>query len=728
MKIIRIILIILCTLFSGTIVNTYAQDKPDLKSLIEEANAREVDTVKVNLLLQICDNLYRTKPVETIKYATEALDLSKKLKFRKGEAYAEKSLGMGYYIKADYIKANDHFQQALNIFGLIHDKVGQSNMLSNLGTLYNNKGADAKALDYFFQSLSIAEDIGDTLRILTANINIGNVYSSKEVTADTAMGYFEKALNLAEKINNYNAIGTASVNLGDLYFLKGDYDVALSYFERSLKAFKKTNSGNLPYTLNYIGKVYAKRKDYASALLYQKEALHFSEKANSTFEVAQAIIAMANTYSLEGKTDSALILYKHAEKIAGQIGARNEREITYKELAAIYALKKNYKNAFEYQIMASNLKDTINSLSSQKEINNLQANFAVSSAQKEIEILKQDARLREAKGRLQWVVIFFLFLGVVSVSFFLRMLYKANVQKKKVNAALNEANGNLTTALETVSEQKMQIEMAHKVITGGINYARYIQKSVLPKAEQLAASLGDHFVIFKPKETVSGDFYWVYEKEEKVIVVAADCTGHGVPGAFMSMLGITLLNEIVKKNSVSNPAEILDRLRQEVIDSLKQNGDRQEAKDGMDISLCCIDYKHMKLQYAGAVNSLYLVRKKGNEEIGLVHDESINGSMMIEIKGDQMPIGINDEMKSFSYHDIDICKGDTFYISSDGFHDQFGGPKRKRFSYKRFREALITTKSDNMCDQKVQLERLINDWMGENDQTDDILVIGFQVN
>ncbi|HKK41980.1 MAG TPA: tetratricopeptide repeat protein, partial [Bacteroidales bacterium] len=691
-------------------------------------DAGKDDTVKVKLLIQICDSLYRTKPEKTIKYATEALDLSIKLKFRKGEAYAEKSLGMGYYIKADYVKANDHFQKALNIFGLIHDKVGQSNMLSNLGTLYNNKGADAKALDYYLQSLGIAEDIGDTMRILTAQVNIGNIYSNKEVTADTAMEYYKKALALSEKINYSDGIGTSSVNLGDLYFLKGDYDDALMYFERSIKAFKKINSGNLPYTLNYIGKVYAKRKDFANALVYQKEALHLSEKANSKFEIAQVLIALANTYNLEGKTDSALILFENAEKIAGQIGARNEREITYKELAAIYALRKNYKNAYQYQIMASNLKDTINSLSSQKEINNLQTNFAVASAQKEIEILKRDARLREAKGRLQWVVIFFLFLGVVSVSFFLRMLYKANVQKKKVNAALNEANGNLTSALETVSEQKMQIEMAHKVITGGINYARYIQKSVLPKAEQLAASLGDHFVIFKPKETVSGDFYWVYEKEEKVIVVAADCTGHGVPGAFMSMLGITLLNEIVKKNSVSNPAEILDRLRQEVIDSLKQNGDRQEAKDGMDISLCCIDYRNMKMQYAGAVNSLYLIRKTGNAEVGLVHDESYNGSMMIEIKGDQMPIGINDEMKNFSYHEIDICKEDTYYISSDGFHDQFGGPKRKRFSYKRFREALITTKGDNMCDQKIRLERVINDWKGDNDQTDDILVIGFRVN
>ena len=724
MKLVRLFIIIL---FSVAELKAYSQNS-DLQSLIENVNQGKDDTAKVNMLIQICDSLYRTKPDETIQYAIRAQELSKKLKFKKGEAYSEKSLGMGFYIQADYIKANDHFQKALTIFGLIHDKVGQSNMLSNLGTLYNNKGADAKALDYYLQSLGIAEDIRDTMRILTAQVNIGNIYSNKSVTADKAMDYYEKALGLSEKINYYDGIGTASVNLGDLYFLKGDYDRALSYFEESLKAFKKINSGNLPYTLTYIGKVYAKRKDFAAARRYQKEALHFSERANSNFEIAQALIALANTYNLEGKLDSALSFYKHAEKIAAQIGARNEREITYRELAAIYALKKNYRNAFEYQIMASNLKDTINSLSSQKEINNLQTSFEVSSAQKEIEILKRDARLREAKSKLQWVVIFFLFLGVVSVSFFLRMLYRANVQKKKVNAALNVANGNLTTALDTVSEQKTEIEMAHKVITGGINYARYIQRSVLPKAEQLAECLGDHFVIFKPKEIVSGDFYWVYEKEEKRIVVAADCTGHGVPGAFMSMLGITLLNEIVKRDSVTNPGAILDRLRMEVIDSLKQNGDRGEAKDGMDISLCCIDYKNMKLQYAGAINPLYIVRESGNAVVGIVHEESTDKKLIIEIKGDPMPIGINDEMENFSYQEIDICKGDTYYISSDGFHDQFGGPRRKKFSYRKYRESLINTWSENMCDQKIRLEKEVDDWRGEHEQTDDILVIGFRIN
>lgn len=719
--------ILFVILFSGTLFKGYSQNL-DLKTLIEDVNNRKDDTVKVNMLIQICDSLYRTRPVETIKYATEAHELSQKLNFKKGEAYADKHIGMGYFIQAEYVKAFDYFQQSLDIFEILNNKKGVANMLNSLGTIYNNQGNDAKALEFYLRSLSISEEIGDSVRIVTAQINVGMIYSKKEATNDKAKEFYLKALRLSEKLHYYDAIGTVSVDLGELYFFKGEYEEALSYFENSLKAYRRINSGNVPYTLIYIGKVYAMRKDYLNAMRYQLEALHVSRQTNSKLEEAQALIGLANTYTEQGEKDKALALFKQAEQITKEVGARIERKETYKGIASIYALKRDYQNAFRYQLMESNLKDTTNSVTSQIEINKLQTKYEIESIQKENEILKRDAKLREAKSRLQLVVIFFLFLGVVSISVFLILLFRANAQKKKANEELNQANGNLTTALDTVSAQKKQIEIDHEVITGSIRYARYIQRSVLPKSEQLASSLGDHFIIFKPKEIVSGDFYWVCENGKNIIIVAADCTGHGVPGAFMSMLGITLLNEIVKKDSVTNPGIILDRLRAEVIESLKQNGINGEAKDGMDISLCCIDFENMKLQYAGAINPLYLIRETGNERIGVVHDESTEENMMIEIKGDPMPIGINDDMNSFTFHEINICKGDRYYLSSDGFHDQFGGPNRKKFSYKQFREQLIKTRSEIMCDQKSMLEQVFDEWKGDNDQTDDILVIGFRVN
>ena len=303
---------------------------------------------------------------------------------------------------------------------------------------------------------------------------------------------------------------------------------------------------------------------------------------------------------------------------------------------------------------------------------------------------------------------------------------------EKVNRELADKVKERTLEIEeqrdVLISQKNQIEKINIEITDSINYARYIQSSVLPKADQLESCLGEHFIIHKPKDIVSGDFYWVSEIGNKTIIVAADCTGHGVPGAFMSMLGITLLNEIINKDSVTDPGVILDRLRNEVTASLKQKGERWEQKDGMDIALCTLDRENMKLQFAGAINSLYLIRKSNIENVGVVHSESNEADRLIEIKGNAMPIGIIDEMDNFIFHEIDIYKDDSFYLFTDGFPDQFGGLDHKKFSYKQFREQLIKTVNKTMTDQKLVLEQVLHDWMGKTIQTDDILVIGFRIN
>jgi serine phosphatase RsbU (regulator of sigma subunit) len=298
------------------------------------------------------------------------------------------------------------------------------------------------------------------------------------------------------------------------------------------------------------------------------------------------------------------------------------------------------------------------------------------------------------------------------------------VQQKE---AIESNNRELNNTLELVSSQKRVIETAHEEITASINYAKFIQSSVLPKDEELEAYLGDYFVMHKPVEIVSGDFYWISSAEGKVIVAAADCTGHGVPGAFMSMLGIALLNEIVNKETITEPGIILDHLRHEVTSSLKQKGLRQEQKEGMDISVCTIDRKNMKLKFAGANNPLYLIRKHNVENVGIIHPETKGEMTLIEIKGDQMPIGLAEDMQSFSSHEIDILKDDLFYMFTDGFPDQFGGSAHKKFSYKRFRELLLGTITDKVSGQKPELEDALGKWIGNENQTDDILVIGFRI-
>jgi tetratricopeptide (TPR) repeat protein len=693
----------------------------NLPEMIEYANTANDDSVKVNMLLSICDSLYRPEPEQAFRYGTIALELARKIKFRKGEAYALKYIGMRYYVQGEYVKAIDCFENSLEIFQEINFKRGVANILNNLGVIYNNYGDDAKALEFYLRSLGISEEINDSARIVSALTNIGLIYSKKDDKFEDAKEHYLKALTIAEKIGYTLGIGTISVNMGELFFRKGDFEEALKYYEKSVKEYKKVKSLNVTFTLNNIGKIYTQLKDYQNAIKYQEESLEIARQTNSKLEICQSMLGLANTYLQKGDNNKALNCFKQSEKISDEIGVNYERLETYEGMAKTFFRKGDFFNAYNYQLKASRLKDTVFSETNRTTINKLELQQEFASVIKENTNLKTEAKLIDSKNRLQRLVIGLMALGFILISVFLTMLPRANNSKKKANDKLN-------VTLGIVNLQKTQIESANKEITSSIEYAKSIQTSVLPKTDTIESCLGEHFILYKPAEIVSGDFYWVSEKDHKTIIVAADCTGHGVPGAFMSMLGITLLDEIVNKESVTNPGLILDRLRKEVTSSMKQKGEKGERREGMDIALCTLDRENMKLNFAGAINPLYLIRETTILNNTVTESEPMANYRLIEIKGDPMPIGISEEMRNFTSNEIDIQSGDTYYMFTDGFPDQFGGMNHKKFSYKQFKEQLVKTKSKTMAEQKLLLEKVLSEWMGNNSQTDDIMVIGFRIN
>lgn len=281
-------------------------------------------------------------------------------------------------------------------------------------------------------------------------------------------------------------------------------------------------------------------------------------------------------------------------------------------------------------------------------------------------------------------------------------------------------------AAEKIKKQKSEIEQQHeelksqseyitaqnRKITDSIKYASRIQAAVLPQHEYIKKFLPRHFILFKPRDIVSGDFYWATAKNNKIVLVAADCTGHGVPGAFMSMLGVSFLNEIVNKNPITTAGFILDNLRDYVKSTLSQEGKTDEAKDGMDLSLCIIDKENSQLQFAGAYNPLVYFR---------------NGEMY-EIKADRMPIGIHSSKETpFTNHTLDIEKEDVFYMFSDGYHDQFGGDKRRKLMKKPFKSLLGEIHQKPLVEQMEILDKENVDWIGNYEQIDDIIVVGFKI-
>ncbi|MDA3892886.1 MAG: nitrate/nitrite transporter NrtS [Salinivirgaceae bacterium] len=264
--------------------------------------------------------------------------------------------------------------------------------------------------------------------------------------------------------------------------------------------------------------------------------------------------------------------------------------------------------------------------------------------------------------------------------------------------------------LRRKAEQKVRKQNEH--IAQSINYASRIQNAVLPSGDKIAELMPEHFILFKPRDIVSGDFYWMARNENKLILTAADCTGHGVPGAFMSMLGVSFLNEIVLKERVNKAHEILNKLRVSVKSTLSQSGGENDTKDGMDMALCIIDYDTMTMQFAGAYNPLYLVRN----------------SELIQYKADRMPIGVHlKEKATFTNHEISLEKGDSFYIFSDGYMDQFGGDEGRKFSSKAFKELILSMQEKSMAEQRVILGENFKMWRGNHSQIDDVLVIGGKI-
>jgi serine phosphatase RsbU (regulator of sigma subunit) len=286
-------------------------------------------------------------------------------------------------------------------------------------------------------------------------------------------------------------------------------------------------------------------------------------------------------------------------------------------------------------------------------------------------------------------------------------------------------NEELESQRDAIVNQKEQLESAHLHLSDSINYAKKIQDSILPNKDILNKKFSDSFVLFKPKDNVSGDFYWWTHIENHTIITAADCTGHGVPGAFMSMLGTSFLREIVQKEYITHTGVILRKLRKEVVKTLKQKGKSGEQKDGMDMAIISINHENNLLQFSGANNPLYIITANKRKLEGIENLDGLPG--FYEIKPDKMPIAIYERMDTFKTHEIQLEEGDQVYLFSDGYPDQFGGPRGKKFKYKPFKQLLYKNAEQNMLIQNKILSKTYDDWKGYQEQIDDVVIVGIKI-
>jgi serine phosphatase RsbU (regulator of sigma subunit) len=473
-----------------------------------------------------------------------------------------------------------------------------------------------------------------------------------------------------------------------------------------------------------IGQAYIFKQDFNKALENYTISLELTKKQKNEFALANLYTYYADYYLRIKQFNKAIEYSEEAIKIASEINAPLLLKNSYQFMMEAYSGKKDYKNSLHYATLYYETGNQLVNEEKSKQITRIvmQSEFEKKQDALRFEQAKKDIE-NKAKLQRQKYYTYGAFVGLALIVGVLFLILKNSQQRKKANLVLTEKNALITEKNNLLELQKEEISHKNKQITDSIVYAKRIQNAVLPPEDFFRQLHFETFILYKPKDIVSGDFYWISNKENKTIVVVADCTGHGVPGAFMSMLGISLLNELAAnlylKEQTFDAAYILNELRNNLKQALHQTGKRDETKDGMDLSCLVLEKNAEKVDFAGAYNTAYRVRK----------------GELTEYKADKMPIAIHfRDGETFTNHEIDIEKGDMIYMCSDGYVDQFGGPDKKKFLVKNFRNLLTQISALPIDEQQSKLDHTLETWMSYTDakgnefeQIDDITVLGIRL-
>ena len=627
----------------------YAQ----LQLQIAEADSQ---FARVNLNMGLSFD-YRLKFDSAIHYYNIALEKYKKLGsvFWQGQTYV--NLGIVNYYKGDFDLSVEHYFNAIAMFDSINYLPSISSIYINLGSLFQEKQDYNRSLYFLRKAIDINKELKDSSSLAAIYNNLGINYK-KLNKIDSAIYFYEEAIRLKKSLGEESSLASTLSNLGQLYVLLKDYDLALKYHIESLSLERKFNN-ELGICQSYIniGEVFLAKEDFVSATFY----------INNGYEKAKELKTLEN-----------LIASTHA-------------------MATLHEKTNDFKKAYQYHILHSNYKDSLLNERLNTTIAELDAKYQNESNRKEIALLNKEKELQEAVIQRQATFRVALIIGLVLILVILTIIMVAYRQKKKAN--------------ELLAVQKNAIENKNKEITDSINYAERIQQALLFTEESEFLKTHDNFILYLPKDIVSGDFYWINENQNYTYIAVSDCTGHGVPGAFMSMLGISFLNEITNNNELISPAEILNQLREKVITNLGQKGKLGSSKDGMDISLIRVNNSTKEIEWAGANNPLWIIREKE----------------LIELKPDKQPIGYYIHPKPFTNHQLKLEKEDKVYLFSDGYVDQFGGESNKKFMKKRLKELFFEYADTPIHQHQSILLEQLKTWKGTNEQVDDICMIGFEV-
>ncbi|MCE3227409.1 MAG: protein serine/threonine phosphatase [Bacteroidetes bacterium] len=730
-----------------------SQESETIKQLKKKLSKQtKEDTARVNTL----NNLGWEYSFQDIgisqDYCNQALALSLKIGFKDGEAEAYGQTGNNHRSLSNFDSALFYHNKSLAIRKNQNNALKIISSLINMANVYNQKKELSLAILKYNEAITMAEKEKYTKGALVGYTNISDAYRQAGLQ-QKALIAINKAININKQLKDslqdsylYATMATLQHEMNDLGAAKSNAEKALALLENNPNIFLKAS------VLHNLGTYYNDLRKYDSAMICLNKALEIETQTGDSAGMGISYNSIALLYQRLNQLDFCLAFAEKARVVSRNIYDTTTYFNSSLVIADVYAQRKDFKRALAYALEAQNMvrsiqnltniyemyaslsniynglglhekraeslekviiyRDSILSNENKKVTARLSIEMDVYGKEKEIELLNKTTELKQveidrqktAKTLITGIAALFGIIIIITIFFYIKI--------RKSNIVINKQKERVEQQNEIILSQKELVEEKQKEIIDSINYAKRIQSAVLTSEEVWKKISTEHFILFKPKDIVSGDFYWAYNTPTSRCVFAlADCTGHGVPGGFMSMLGNSFLNEIVVENKIFSAATILSKLREKVIGSLEQKGDEQR-KDGMDMALCVLNRINNTLEFAGANNGLILIRK----------------GQLAELKPDKMPIGsyITDS-KPFTSQTIQLEPGDCLYMTTDGFPDQFGGPKGKKFKYKQTEELLTQIYHLPMKEQGEIMEKKFMDWKGELEQIDDVCVIGVRI-
>ncbi|MFI5203001.1 MAG: tetratricopeptide repeat protein [Flavobacteriales bacterium] len=738
---------VVAIIFSGIALNAGAGTVDSLQRLLD--GRLNVDD-RIQTYLELANEIYSDDSLQAQTYITKALKMS--ARSQKPEAYLKTidQSGRVYFKNYNYRLARKIYHEGLKFSKKNKNMYFRSHFYDRIASAMQQNGLSKQAIPYLDSAITFCPkdslgfkaellqsigrawyDLGEYKTAMNYYLDAKKIYEKNEKQGreyghllhfigsvfkrldnpKKALEYYEQEYELAKKIKDEKLEAESLYLMAGMHGTLGDLDKELELNKKSLEIYRKVgNTRNVALLLGNISYNYADRNDLPKAIEYSEAAVKLYEEIGDNETKANVYATLGSYYSRSGQHQKGLQLILKSIDLAKGIETKRLLSLSgnYHDLAWAYARMGNYKQAFDNYLTYEIYKDSLENESNTEFITEIETKYETEKKEQAIALLNKDNKMKEldikTKNTRQYAL-----LGVIGLMVVMGVVvYRGYRNKKKANILLEDQ-------FRQINEKNLIIEEKNKDITDSIQYAKRIQEAMLPNPKDLNSFFKDSFVFYRPRDIVSGDFYWFADLEEEAILAVADCTGHGVPGAFMSIVGQDILNQLILEKGLRKPSQILMELDKKVCYALNKKATNSEYQDGMDIALCVFDKKANKMRFAGANRPAFIIPDGFGE--------------IVELPANKFSIGGSEESscKVFYEHEKQLNVHDKVYLFSDGYSDQFGGEKFKKFKSANFRKMILSVAKYPLNRQNEVINDTLEEWRGQMEQTDDVCVVGVMI-